>query len=140
LLGLRGDRAARREAVAAFRAALEVHTRDIAPVHWAMVQNNLGGALSLLGARENVAMLDEAIVVLSAALEVRTRGAMPAAWAETQFNSALAHRFYVLRGGRSHLPAAREAARAALSGFEEVGNTYKATEARRLIADLERRR
>ena len=40
------------EAVAAFRAALEVRTREAMPADWATTQNNLGTALQLLGERE----------------------------------------------------------------------------------------
>jgi tetratricopeptide (TPR) repeat protein len=41
------------EAVAAYRAALEEHTRDRVPLNWAGTQNNLGTALQTLGERES---------------------------------------------------------------------------------------
>ena len=37
------------EAVTAYRAALEVHTREAMPVDWATTQNNLGNALQQPG-------------------------------------------------------------------------------------------
>jgi transcriptional regulator with XRE-family HTH domain len=51
-LGTRaGDTDALQDAVTAFRAALEVRTREASPMHWAGTQNNLGSALRNLGAR-----------------------------------------------------------------------------------------
>ena len=48
-----GDNAALLEAVAAYRAALQEHTRERVPLDWAMTQNNLGNALcDARGARE----------------------------------------------------------------------------------------
>ncbi len=44
-LGERGDDAALKDSIAAYRAALEVYTRDRDPAHWAATQNNLGTAL-----------------------------------------------------------------------------------------------
>jgi tetratricopeptide (TPR) repeat protein len=77
-------------AVAAYRAALEVRTRDASPQRWAMTQNNLGTALLSLGARragaEGARSLDEAIAACRAALEVSTRDASPQRWAMTQLN------------------------------------------------------
>jgi hypothetical protein len=46
-LGTRaGDTDALQDAVTAYRAALEVYTREASPMHWAMTQNNLGAALA----------------------------------------------------------------------------------------------
>ena len=54
-MGRAGKRDAKRleEAVAAYRAALEEHTREGSPADWAMTQNNLGNALLSLGERES---------------------------------------------------------------------------------------
>jgi hypothetical protein len=50
-LGARaGDTAALQDAVTAFRAALEVRTREASPMDWAMTQNNLGNALAATSA------------------------------------------------------------------------------------------
>ena len=49
-LGEREDGTERLEqAVAAYRAALDVRTRERVPLDWAATQNNLGGALQTLG-------------------------------------------------------------------------------------------
>jgi tetratricopeptide (TPR) repeat protein len=66
------------QAVQAFRAALEVRTRERVPLDWAMTQNNLGNALSMLGGREDgTERLEEAVAAYRAALEVRTRERVP---------------------------------------------------------------
>ncbi|WP_035554130.1 tetratricopeptide repeat protein, partial [Hyphomonas atlantica] len=44
-----GDAVRLEEAAAAYRAALEVYTREAMPSNWAMTQNNLGIALQTLG-------------------------------------------------------------------------------------------
>ena len=75
------------EAVAAFRAALEVYTREQFPVDWAMTQNNLGNALRALGEQAGSAeRLNEAVAAFRAALEVYTREQFPVDWAMTQNN------------------------------------------------------
>ena len=67
------------EAGAAYRAALEVRTRDRLPLQWAATQNNLGTVLSTLGEREEgTARLEDAVAACRAALEVYTRDRLPA--------------------------------------------------------------
>jgi tetratricopeptide (TPR) repeat protein len=82
--------------VAAYRAALEVYTRDAAPSDWAMTQNNLGVALraqaNLAEGEERARLLSEAVAAYRLALEVRTRDAAPTNWAATTYNLALAYR------------------------------------------------
>ena len=69
----RGDSAALREAVSAYREVLKEHTRERVPLDWATTQNNLGNALSTLGERESgTARLDEAVSAYREALKVRT--------------------------------------------------------------------
>ncbi len=79
-----------RAAITAYRAALEVYTRDDLPQDWAMTQNNLGNALRTLGERttgeEGNRLLSEAVAACRAALEVRTRDDLPQDWATTQNN------------------------------------------------------
>jgi tetratricopeptide (TPR) repeat protein len=62
------------QAVAAYRAALEVYTRETMPAHWAATQNNLGAALRTLGERAGgsagIDALDQALAAFRAALEV----------------------------------------------------------------------
>ena len=99
-----GDQAARTEgaagaallaeAVAAYRAALEVCTRAAHPVDWAATQNNLGNALGDQAGRTEgaagAALLAEAAAAYRAALEVYTRAAHPVDWAMTQNNLGIA--------------------------------------------------
>lgn len=84
------------ESVTAFRAALEVYTRDAKPVEWAITQNNLGSVLrvqgSRLGGEAGQILLGEAVTAYRAALEVHTRNAMPVDWAMTQNNLGIALR------------------------------------------------
>ncbi len=59
------------EAVTAYRAALEVYTREQFPMDWAMTQNNLGNALQVLGRQTSrVEQMNEAVAAYRAALEV----------------------------------------------------------------------
>jgi tetratricopeptide (TPR) repeat protein len=78
------------ESVAAFRQALQVYTREHLPQDWAMTQNNLGAALSLLGDRtggaEGAKLLAEAVAAYRQALLVRTHEHLPQQWAMTQNN------------------------------------------------------
>ncbi len=78
------------DAVAAYKAALEVYTRTDMPPQWAMTQNNLGNALQALGERRGgeagAAALADAVAAYAAALEVYTRADMPADWAMAQNN------------------------------------------------------
>ena len=110
------------EAVSAYRAALEVRTRDAMPSDWAMTQNNLGIAIQALGKREGgeagKTRLEEAVSAYRAALEVYTRDAMPSVWATTQNN--LGNALSVLgereggEAGKARLEEAVSAFRAAL--------------------------
>ena len=78
------------EAVTAFRAALEVQTRQELPQDWAMTQYNLGAALSAQAAQSSgpvvAQLLAEAVTAFRAALEVYTRQEFPQDWAATQNN------------------------------------------------------
>ena len=69
------------EAVAAYRQALEVRTRETLPQDWAMTQNNLGNALRDQGIRtggeRGIQLLAEAVAAYRQALEVRTRETLP---------------------------------------------------------------
>ena len=83
MLGKRGDEAALAEAIAALRAALEVHTRAADPADWAEAQGNLGEALEALGDRGGDrsgghASYEGAIASYKAALEVDTADHAPA--------------------------------------------------------------
>jgi tetratricopeptide (TPR) repeat protein len=86
-----GDRAGLNEALAAaihlYQLALADVPRDQVPLDWAMTQNNLGNALTILGARESgTARLEEAVTAYRAALLETTRERVPLDWAGTQTN------------------------------------------------------
>jgi tetratricopeptide (TPR) repeat protein len=114
----RGDNAALRAAVAAYRAALEVYTRERAPMQWAMTQNNLGNALQTLGARRgDDDALRAAVAAFRAALEVYTRERVPLQWATTQTNLGNALLTLGKRGDDTALRAAIDAYREALEVY-----------------------
>jgi tetratricopeptide (TPR) repeat protein len=74
-------------AIAAFREALQEWTRERVPLDWAMIQNNLGSALTRLGDRESgTARLEEAVTAFREALQEWTRERRPLNWATIQNN------------------------------------------------------
>ncbi len=82
------------DAVKAYRAALEIRTKDTMPDDWAMTQNNLGNALQEQGSRseeKGLQLLQDAVKAYRAALEIYTEDAMPADWAMTQNNLGIAY-------------------------------------------------
>jgi tetratricopeptide (TPR) repeat protein len=87
-LGERESNSARLEsAVSTYRAALQEHTRESAPLAWAMTQNNLGYALQRLGERESgTERLEEAVAAYRAALQEFVREREPLDWAGTHNN------------------------------------------------------
>jgi tetratricopeptide (TPR) repeat protein len=81
------DPARLRQAVEAYRAALDECTRERFPLEWAMTRNNLGNALLSLGQRESdPAWLRQAVEVIRATLKERTRERVPLKWSGTQNN------------------------------------------------------
>lgn len=80
------------DAINAYRAALEVRTREHSRYEWAETQNYLGNASLMLSVRvngtERTKYLNNAIVAYRAALEVRTREQFPQLWVVTQKNLA----------------------------------------------------
>jgi tetratricopeptide (TPR) repeat protein len=121
-----GDREANpdvlREAVNAYRAALEVRTRAQAPAQWATTKNGMGLALMRLGRLgDGIPRLEEAVDAFRNALDVRTREEAPRDWAETQNNLALARCAWAecVSGAEAlfHLQEAERACRAALEIF-----------------------
>jgi tetratricopeptide (TPR) repeat protein len=91
-LGKREAGTARLEqAVACYRAALEVWTQDRVPLDWARTQMNLGNALARLGEREaDGTRLEQAVAVHRAALKERMRERVRLDWAMTQMNLGVA--------------------------------------------------
>lgn len=104
------------EAVAAYRAALELLTRERLPRQWASTLNNMGVALRALGERESgPERHEQAVEAYRAALEVRTRESMPREWAATQINLGAALWMLGKReGDTGRLEQAVDAFRAAL--------------------------
>ena len=79
------------QAVQAYRAALEIFSRERVPLKWAATQTYLGAALSQLGDRKaGTEQLEQAVRAFRAALEVRTRQDAPIQWATVQNNLGLA--------------------------------------------------
>jgi tetratricopeptide (TPR) repeat protein len=105
------------EAVAAYRSALSVLTRDRWPLLWTPVRNNIGYTLLILGEREgSTARLGEAVMAYRLAVLDWTRDKIPELWAQTQNNIgnallALGER----ESGTTHLEEAMAAYDAALS-------------------------
>src|SRR5262249_56449351 len=82
-----GDNAALAESLTIYRAALLLAPRSERPLDWAMTQNNLGNALSILGERDSgTARLEEAVAVYRDALKEYTRERVPLDWAGTHHN------------------------------------------------------
>ncbi|MEG4841024.1 CHAT domain-containing tetratricopeptide repeat protein, partial [Microcoleus sp. B9-D4] len=98
---IRGGKAENLElAIAAYKASLEVYTREAFPQDWAMTQNNLGNAYQDRirgGKAEN---LELAIAAYKASLEVYTCEAFPFEWARSQNNLGAAY-LYRIRGGKA---------------------------------------
>ena len=78
------------QSLAAYRAALEVRTREQLPQQWAMTQNNLGmrarGSWRTGERGTRRAIFRAVAAAYHAALEVRTREQLPQGWATTQGN------------------------------------------------------
>jgi len=117
ILGTRGDDAALSRSVMAYDAALEVLTREAAPIQWAMMQSNLAIALQTLGERGDEAALSRSVTACKAALEVRTREAAPMDWATTQNNLANALQTLGQRGDAAALSQSVSAYEAALEVY-----------------------
>jgi tetratricopeptide (TPR) repeat protein len=137
-----GDRL--EQAVAAYRAALEVYTRESLPLDWATTQNNLGNALWTLGEREDgTENLEKAVAAYRAALEVRTRERVPLDWAMTQNNLGTALRALGERqdgasdAGSRRLQEAVAAYRAALEVFRPAGASFYVAGTERNLARAE---
>ena len=83
----RGDSARLLAAIASYKKALTIWTREREPGRWATTQNNLGTALQALGERESgTARLEEAVAAYRSALAEWTRERVPMQWAGTWRN------------------------------------------------------
>jgi tetratricopeptide (TPR) repeat protein len=82
-----------RKAIAAYEEALRFWTPDIAPLDYAMTQNNLGSAYGRLSEYEDpVGNLRRAIEAYEEALRFRTPEGTPLFYAGTQYEMGLAYR------------------------------------------------
>ena len=102
------------------------------PREWAVTQNSLGNALSILGEREGgTARLEEAVAAYRAALQEYSREGVPLERAKTLHSLGNALRTLGTRaGGTAHLEEAVAAYRAALKGKGEcrsIGRGSKMT-------------
>ncbi|HAZ47621.1 MAG TPA: hypothetical protein DDW76_14435 [Cyanobacteria bacterium UBA11369] len=82
---IRGKKAENMEnAIAAYKAALQVWTREAFPDQWAMLQNNLAVAYNdrILG--ERAQNLEIALAACQAVLSIRTKEKSPEKWGNTQ--------------------------------------------------------
>ena len=79
-----------RDAVAAYREALTVQTKELLPQDWAATQNNLGAVLSQQGIRTDgeagTRLLAESVAAYRGVLTVYTKDQLPQQWATTQNN------------------------------------------------------
>lgn len=89
-----GDRTGSlRNAVAAFRQALEAYSRKEHPQEWAMAQNSLGEAWMALAGQPGGnpgESLEQAAAAFRLAAQALSRDEHPLAWAKTQTNIGLA--------------------------------------------------
>ncbi|MEG4582773.1 CHAT domain-containing protein [Microcoleus sp. MON1_C5] len=79
-------------AIACYKSALEVYTRENYPEYWATTQNNLGADYSDRIEGVRAANIELAISCYRSALEVYTRENYPEDWAATQNNLGNAYR------------------------------------------------
>lgn len=83
----KGDSDAVEEAIAVYREALKIRSRDTAPSDWAEIQNNMGCALAMIGRSGTYETnLEEAISAFQEALKESTREKAPMKWAKTKHN------------------------------------------------------
>jgi tetratricopeptide (TPR) repeat protein len=99
------------KAVAAYRAALTIWTKDQLPQDWAGTQNDLGNVLRDQGTRTG----GEAGTAYRAALTVRTKDQLPQDWAMTQNNL----------GNVLHEQGIRTAGEAGTSLLAEAAQAYR---------------
>jgi tetratricopeptide (TPR) repeat protein len=106
------------EAVAAYRNALEVRTRDEMPADWAGTNYRLGRALSNLGSSaDNVDALKQAVAAFRNEQEIYTREDDAGGWAVTQ--SSIAHALLLI-GKLQSEQAPLEEALAAINDCIEI--------------------
>ncbi|MGD9728935.1 MAG: hypothetical protein AB7V39_21490, partial [Nitrospiraceae bacterium] len=127
------------EAVTAYHNALLEHTRERAPLQWAMTQNNLGNALRALRERESgTQSLNDAITAYHNALLEHTRARVPLQWAYVQHG--LANTLDILAKRQNSAARMREAItcmREAATGYQLAGESYWLPIAETRITEME---
>lgn len=97
-----GEVARLEEAVTAFRATLQVRTRDTMPSEWRATQNDLGNALRTLGILlDDTARLEEAVAAFRAVLGFFAREVTSIEWVLTQINLGAALRALGTQSGNT---------------------------------------
>jgi tetratricopeptide (TPR) repeat protein len=132
-----------RDAVAAYRKALEVFTRESSPRNWATTWNNLGLALRELGSRvkgeESKRYLQDAVAAYRKSLKIRTREKLRQECARTNKNLGIALIQLGIRVGgeefRHNLDEAISCFRCALTGFDERDSEHAEIRANRERAE-----
>jgi tetratricopeptide (TPR) repeat protein len=93
-----------KEAVSAFRGALEERTRERVPLDWSATQNALGNVLANLGLCDSgTGYLEEAIAAYGEALTGRTREQFPLDWAMATGSQGVALMLLAERRGDSQV-------------------------------------
>lgn len=129
-----GDDAPLRAALTAYDLAMQVRTRAAAPEDWLDLMQKRALTYSMIGRRGDLEALAQAVAVRRELQQVLSRDISPEAWAALQYQVALDLRAMVRQEQRAQLPAAIEAARAAL---DAASSEQSAERARALIAELE---
>jgi exonuclease VII small subunit len=137
-----------REAITAYRDALQENTRERVPLEWAATQLSLGAALATLGERESgTARLEEAITAYHEALQELTRARAPLRWAATTGIQGLTLTLLAERRGDAGMAKlAVQQIEAAFTTLRDGGDAHSAaifeaklTEARALAQKLAKR-
>lgn len=115
------------EAAAAQRAAMEIVRRDLSPIQWAQIENNLGLTTQAIALRstnplERRLKFEEALTIMARALEELTAERAPLSHAMAQKTVANIHQQLSVSGvsqeeALSHLRTAEIAQRAALAAI-----------------------
>jgi hypothetical protein len=111
-------------------AALHVRTERDLPHDWATTQNNLGNAYTGLPTGDHGDNLQRAIACFEAALRVLTERDFPRDWARTQNNLGGAYGGLPTGDRGDNLRRAIACYEAAARGYDAVGMTNQADQAR----------
>ena len=111
-----------KEAVSAYREAMQELTRARAPLEWAMTGMCLGNALQALGVRERGAVrLYDAVSTYREALQEFTRACVPLRWATVQMKLASVYCALFDKGAQpNHLDDELEAIDRALEEYRKA--------------------